>query len=139
VPPQRIFRYRLGNRWRTEGHVEYEAIRRRKECVLLGDVHSHCDLPAFFSYTDDLDDKADGLRIILGRVNRNRPEIAASFVASGQRFPLRAEQACEDFCTPRVPPRHWLRQITCLYETEKPKYQSWSAGPTFTSYWPKSR
>jgi hypothetical protein len=125
VPAQRIFRYKRGGIWRTEGRVVYDNMARPNGHILLGDVHSHCDLPAFFSYTDDADDKADGLRIILGRVDRSQPDVKASFVASGRRFKVETERACERFGVPQVPPRGWLKQITCLYEQEDYERGRW--------------
>jgi hypothetical protein len=113
VPPQTLYRYQSRGRWRTEHRVAYGSVPRVQGYVKLGDAHSHADLPAFFSHTDDRDDRQDGLRIILGDLDRPRPDVKVSFVAQGTRFILRPEDALEDFSTPLTPPRAWLNKVTC--------------------------
>jgi hypothetical protein len=113
VPPQTLFRYESFGHWRMAPRVAYGAAPRVNGYVKLGDAHSHADMPAFFSYTDDRDDTQDGLRIILGDLHRSRPDVKVSFVAQGKRFSLRPEDALEDFLTPLMPPRSWLDRVTC--------------------------
>ncbi len=46
---------------------------------ICGTIHSHCNMGAFFSGTDDKDDsQIDGFHIVVGNINSERPEMAAS-------------------------------------------------------------
>jgi len=119
VPPQTLFRYRIVDRWRTERRVVYGSLPRPQGFVKLGDVHSHADLPAFFSCIDDQDDTEDGLRIILGNLHQGQPEVSASFVTNGTRFLLDPEEAVEQFSLPLPPPQEWLERVTCREEDEE--------------------
>jgi hypothetical protein len=86
--------------------------------IKLGDAHSHADLPAFFSAQDDRDDCEEGLKIVIGRMDRGVPETEVSFVAGQQRFALRPEDALEDFAVPMPPPRIWIQRFHCDYEIQ---------------------
>jgi hypothetical protein len=116
VPPQKLFRYRGWGRWHTERRLEYSAAPRPAGYLKLGDAHSHADMPAFFSAADDRDDREDGLRIVMGDLDRASPSVRVSFVAGGTRFHLRPEDALEEFAQPTPPAADWLRQVTCEYE-----------------------
>jgi len=117
VPSQTLFRYQsVSGRWRTERRVVYGSLPRPQGFVKLGDVHSHADLSAFFSCTDDQDDTEDGLRIVLGDLHYVQPDVSVSFVANGTRFLLEPEEVLEDFSTPLPPPQEWLEQVSCQEE-----------------------
>jgi proteasome lid subunit RPN8/RPN11 len=113
VPPQELRRYQCAGRWYTEPSVNYGYLSPVAGYVKLGDVHSHMNLPAFFSRTDSRDDWQDGLRIVLGSLDRPVPDVRASFIAQGVRFALKTEEALEDFSTPLPPPQAWLDRVTC--------------------------
>ena len=122
APPQVLQRFRSRDRWRTEGRVEYGAIARPDGFLKLGDVHSHGDCAAFFSRTDDRDDDEDGLRIVVGRVDRARLDVCASFVANGCRFSLSPRDVIETSSapfSPVAPPEEWVRRVVCRYETSR--------------------
>lgn len=122
VPPQTLFRYRSGDRWRTEGRVSYGYLPRGPGRIKLGDIHSHASAAGFFSCRDDADDAThDGLRIVLGQMHRRQPDVSVSFVTQGTRFVLRAEDVVEDFRAALTPPRAWLRQVTCREPGEPPR------------------
>lgn len=118
APPQTLFRYRSLGRWRTEGRVAYETAPRPNGYVKLGDAHSHGGLPPFFSAADDRDDCEEGLKIVMGNMDQQHPDIEVSFVAGGSRFALEAAEAVEDFRVPLPPPKEWIRRVSCRYETE---------------------
>ncbi len=112
-PPQTLFRYKsFAGFWRTEMRVTYGYLQRPEGYIKLGDAHSHADLPAFFSCTDDEDDKEDGLRITLGNLDRSRPDVSASFIVNGARFTLNPEDVLEEFYEPAPPPQEWLERVT---------------------------
>ena len=116
IPPQKIFRYRGLREWRTEGRVEYGYLPRPASFLKIGDIHSHPDTSAFFSLTDDYDDSEDGLRMVMGNLNRRPPDVRVSFVAGGTRFRLRPEDVLESFGDPVAPPPEWTSQVICQYE-----------------------
>lgn len=116
APPQKLTRYRTRHGLRTEGKVEYQNIPRPRNFLKLGDAHSHGDSPPFFSSVDDRDDGEDGLRIVMGRLDRPTPEIRASFVANGTRFKLQIDEVLEAFGEPLPPPAAWIRRVTCKRE-----------------------
>jgi hypothetical protein len=122
VPPQTIYRYRVRDGWATEGRVEYGYHARPEGFLKLGDIHSHADLPAFHSCTDDRDDREDGLHIVFGSLHREIPSVAASFVAGGRRYRLDADRVMEHFTSPGTAPAAWLERIACEYE--RPRAQS---------------
>jgi hypothetical protein len=99
-----------------EGRVLYGYHPRADGFLKVGDVHSHAGMPAFHSATDDHDDLETGLHLTLGRLDRTRPEVSASFVAHGVRFLLRPEDVVEDFAVPLTPPRKWLERVACRVE-----------------------
>src|ERR1022692_4442907 len=49
---------------------EYGYLPRPASFLKIGDIHSHPDTSAFFSLTDDYDDSEDGLRMVMGNLNR---------------------------------------------------------------------
>lgn len=117
APPQWVTRYRCDEEWRTRGSLEYRAIPRPPGFLKLGDAHSHGDSSAFFSRIDDRDDGEDGLRIVIGRLDRAWPDVCVSFVANGTRFELEPNDVLEDFNLPLLPPPvEWSRRVRCRYE-----------------------
>jgi hypothetical protein len=114
VPPQTLFRHRtLKGGWRTERKVAYSYLERPAGFIKLGDAHSHGDLPAFFSCADDEDDVEDGLKITMGRLDEEEPDLKVSFMVNGTRFNLNPENLIEDFSQPIRPSQEWLERITC--------------------------
>jgi hypothetical protein len=119
IPPQTLPLFRSGECWRTEGRLEYASIARPEGFLKLGDAHSHRDSPAFFSSIDDRDDSEDGLRLVVGRLDRIRVQVRASFVANGCRFALPPQDVIETSPEPFSavsPPEEWMRRVVCRYE-----------------------
>jgi hypothetical protein len=116
APPQTLTRYRTVRGWQTEGRVEYRFLPRPEGFLKLGDAHSHGDSHAFFSCVDDRDDGEDGLRVVMGDLDRAEPDVRVSFVANGTRFELEAGDVLEDFSEAAPSPESWTRRITCRYE-----------------------
>jgi hypothetical protein len=119
APPQRLTRYRTRRGWRTEGNVEYRALARPDGFLKLGDAHSHGDSHAFFSSIDDRDDAEDGLRVVMGRLDRPQPDVRVSFMANGTRFKLDAADVLEDFRQPVPPSEEWIRRVVCRYKDSR--------------------
>lgn len=129
VPRQTVRRYRYAGSWHTEGHVAYDSVERPEGYLKIGDIHSHGSQGAFFSPVDDEDDHEDGLRMVMGRLNLRPPDLCASFVAGGYRFPLFADEVAEDFASPLEPPSEWMERV---HLRDEPSYVSWS--PPGTSW-----
>jgi len=118
APPQTIYLYRRSGRWQAEGRVSYEALPRPEGYIKLGDIHSHGSLPPYFSEQDDWDDREEGLKIVIGRLDRAIPEVVVSFVAAGQhRFRIPWRDAMEDFEEPLAPPSEWIQRVHCERES----------------------
>lgn len=65
--------------------------------VVLCDLHSHHEMPAFFSATDDADDTASGLSVsaVIGRLF-TRPEIAVRLNVYGAHMRVPAQLVFDD-------------------------------------------
>lgn len=80
--------FRLANTdYLTQGtsSVQYLRPTASREALPVVDCHSHAGLPAFFSETDDKDDKDDDLKLafVVGSLNEERPTIAMRLVGLG--------------------------------------------------------
>ena len=62
---------------------------------LVMEVHSHNMMAARFSRTDDADEQATRLYMVIGRLDRFYPEIRCRFACGGQYIEIPAEQVCE--------------------------------------------
>lgn len=84
------------------------------DCLLYGDVHSHVHQAAYASHTDREDElHAAGLHLVVGRIEREPPDLHVEAVVDGTRFTLEPPQVIEDYrqrCT-RVP-RAWLERVS---------------------------
>ena len=123
VPRQTVRRYWYAGGWITEGHVEYDQMARPEGYLKIGDIHSHGKQSAFFSAVDDHDDQEDGLRIVIGRLDLEPPDVCASFVAAGYRFPKNGDDVAEPFTARISPPHEWLARVRVC---DAPRYVSWT-------------
>ena len=94
-------------------HVDYSGLPAPLGFVRLGTIHSHGDLPAFYSLTDERDSEFDdSLNIVVGNLARKRPSFFACFMVNGRKFDLGPEEVVEPYRKPRFPvPREWLDQV----------------------------
>lgn len=60
------------------------------EADIVMDLHSHCQMPAFFSSTDDRDEAGFRLYAVIGRIFEPRPEIAVRVGVWGSVCPVPA-------------------------------------------------
>lgn len=63
--------------------------------LLVMEVHSHNMMAARFSKTDDADEQATRLYMVIGRLDRFYPEIRCRFACGGRHIEIPAEQVCE--------------------------------------------
>ncbi len=54
------------------------------EFLLVAEMHSHNTMPAFFSFTDDKDEKATRVYIVVGRMDKIFPDIKARISCGGK-------------------------------------------------------
>jgi hypothetical protein len=112
-PPQTLYRHWNKGGWWTEMRVSYGSLPREKGFLKIGDAHSHCELPAFNSCVDDWDDREDGVRIVMGNVDRERPDLLTSFIVNGTRFRCNPDDVLEAAPSSLPPPREWLERVKC--------------------------
>lgn len=79
------------------GHVSYSTPESLPGEALIGTFHSHCNMSAFHSNTDQHDEGAfDGLHGVFGgfsRFNNSQNfELSLQIVVNGARFPLKPEE-----------------------------------------------
>lgn len=66
--------------------VRYDRdIDLEKRCVLVLETHSHNTMNAFFSGTDNADEKADRFFGVIGELNKSTPAMLFSYVCGGKR------------------------------------------------------
>jgi len=89
VPPQVSI---VGSSWKGIPYpieVHYEVPPLPPHLVLMGDIHSHVDEPAFASHMDKTDEThRPGVHIVVGRLYQEPPEFHVEMVVDGARFRL---------------------------------------------------
>lgn len=102
VPKQRV----SGASVHFERDVELEA-----KCLLVLETHSHNTMGAFFSGTDNNDEKSDRFFGVVGKLNQQSPEMLFSFVCGGKRIIINRSDIFDE--EPEVPfPGDWKSRIT---------------------------
>lgn len=95
-------------------HLDYKTdpeIARKRP---VGTIHSHCDMGAFFSATDEKDvEDFDGVHLVLGRISLPVPEIAASVTVNGRSVPLALSEVIQGLPeAAKAPKDHpWLAKV----------------------------
>lgn len=83
---------------------------------LAGTIHSHGDMDAFFSKTDDKDVAGfDGLHVVLGKIDRRVPRIKAGVYVNGRLFEFEPEALIDD-----LPLEHGINQAHPWLNKVKP-------------------
>lgn len=75
------------------------------------DIHSHNRMHAFFSETDNADEKAARVYIVVGRLDKLQPEILARISCGGRFQTIEPETVIE--MEQRNFPSHWRSSIVC--------------------------
>ena len=75
---------------RGEGHILYHRPDATARCLPVVDCHSHGFLPAFFSGTDERDDRTDDAKLafVVGNLDQPRVTITMRFVGFGLSLDL---------------------------------------------------
>lgn len=101
VPPQRIDKASV--------ETDLSAQPDPSRYLHVMDVHSHNTMAARFSRTDDLDEQATRLYMVIGRLDRYYPDIRCRFACGGRHVEIPAEQVCERTDVPFAP--EWLEAV----------------------------
>jgi proteasome lid subunit RPN8/RPN11 len=131
VPEQvgTVSRSYYGEPYPIDLHYEIPALPPHQ--MLIGDIHSHVDGPAYASYTDKQDERhRPGLHLVVGRIRDEPPEFHCEVIVDGFRFPVRnldlirqgyRQRRCHEV------PRQWLNKVTA-----KPWSWSQNGGHAYT-------
>lgn len=86
--------YRIGLPLQQAGacSVDFARALLPEHLVWVMDIHSHGRLGAYFSRTDDLDEKATGLYAVVGKVHTPFPELRVRYSCGGTYREIRPEQ-----------------------------------------------
>ena len=81
--------------------------------TVIGDVHSHVFDAAYCSSRDQEDEVyRPGLHLVVGRLDRELPELHAEYVVDGMRFPVDPRHVVEGFeRRDEVVPTHWIERV----------------------------
>ena len=102
----------------TGASVEYvNGEETYKDYIRIGTIHSHANMSAFHSGTDQHDEEGwDGLHITLGKIDEDYFDISCSIMTGGERF--------------MVQPEDYIEGVELVEYEEEVKYQryKWVAG-----------
>ena len=79
-------------------------------CSMTSDLHSHNDMPAEFSPTDDRDERANRVYMVMGRLNRYYPELSVRVCNGGHFCEISPAQVLEPMPEGDIP-LAWLDRI----------------------------
>ena len=78
--------------------------------ICYADIHSHNSMDAFFSGTDDRDERSTGLYLVLGKLDHFYPEIEARIFCGDSFVPIDPDTVIEGLEYPF--PKEWLEQVS---------------------------
>ena len=78
--------------------------------ICYADIHSHNSMGAFFSGTDDRDERSTGLYFVLGKLDHFYPEIEARIFCGDSFVPIDPDTVIEGLEGPF--PKEWLEQVS---------------------------
>ncbi len=108
----------VGSTWQGRPYplsLEYQSVALSPHQTLIGDIHSHVDMPAFASGMDKEDElHRPGLHLIVGRLYLEPPEWHCEISIDGHRFPIRELSQIVEGYRRRRPdkvPAAWLEKV----------------------------
>ena len=90
--------------------LDDEELMTSDRYIHYADLHSHNRMPAVFSKTDDHDERATRVYMVVGRLDRYFPEITVRISNGGRFLEIAPEQVLEMPPVGHFPPE-WLTQI----------------------------
>jgi PRTRC genetic system protein A len=82
--------------------------------ILVFEIHSHGNMGAFFSGTDDRDEKADRFYGVIGNVNNYFPDLKLSIIVGGKRSDIEVDDLFnldEEMYHAETFPKDWIERI----------------------------
>jgi len=108
----------VGTSWNGGAYpvdVVYETPVLPPRTILIGDIHSHVDGPAYSSHTDQMDEAhRPGFHLVVGRIQEEPPEFHCEATVDGVRFPIHdLNQVIEGYAHRRCEevPREWVKKV----------------------------
>jgi len=105
--------------------------------LLIGDVHSHVDGPAFASHTDRADELHQaGLHLVVGRIRNEPPQFHCDVTVDGTRFQVRdLSLVLEGYRTRQreAVPGDWLEQVTAKPWSNDAAWIPWKGSSATTT------
>jgi hypothetical protein len=113
IPKQEVRLNIYGGNIIESYNVTYTGMPTPKGFIRIGTIHSHCNLPAFYSSTDEQDSQFDdSLNIVVGNVNWKYPTFYACFMVNGKKFEIEPLKIMEPYRSPKLPvPRKWIEKV----------------------------
>jgi proteasome lid subunit RPN8/RPN11 len=114
VPPQKATVYRAYDGYRSPIGVHYDVPQDLPaDWIPFGDIHSHVNFAAYSSATDIADEThAAGLHVVVGRIDREPPEIHVEAVVDRRRFTMTVDGAIEDYEKRELDvPEEWIGRV----------------------------
>jgi hypothetical protein len=114
VPEQTATIHRAWDGYRSPIGVHYlPPTDLPQDWIPFGDVHSHVHMAAYASGTDKDDEThSAGLHIVVGRIQKEPPEIHVEAVADGTRFTLAPGDVIEDYAKRQTDvPQAWIDRV----------------------------
>jgi hypothetical protein len=112
--PQQEVEVHDNHRYSWNGyHLNYKPAPTPPGYVRLGTIHSHANLPAYYSWTDEKDSQFDdSLNIVVGNLHLSTPSFSVCFMVHGQKFDLYPWQVMEPFRKPHFPVSgKWIKKV----------------------------
>ena len=103
--------------WGTKYPIDlsYEIPVLPPHLMLIGDIHSHVNGPAFASLTDKADEQHQpGLHLVVGRIGQEPPEFHCEVLADGMRFQVQDLSSVMEGYRSRqtkAVPAEWLARV----------------------------
>lgn len=82
--------------------------------ICYADIHSHNSMDAYFSSTDDWDEKGTGLYLVVGHLEKFLPDIEARISCGGSFVSIDPAIVIEGLGEESSYPRSWLANVTCM-------------------------
>jgi len=98
----------------TAGSVKYERDKgfEKPHLILVLEMHSHGGMSAFFSGTDDGDEKDDRFYGVVGKIKQFQPEMKFRLSIGGFKYDLNADNIFDLRTHDKKFPNKWLKNVT---------------------------
>jgi hypothetical protein len=113
IPDQEISLNIYGKNLIGSYSVNYTGMPTPKGFIRIGTMHSHGDMLAFYSLTDEQDSKFDdSLNIVVGNLDWKYPSFYACFMVDGKKFKIDPFEVMEPYTKPKLPvPKSWIDKV----------------------------